>query len=183
MTENSGKFREASSILASRGIRVRQLRRPKLEIQDPKLENIAKYALQTALDQQPRPLLVEDSGLFIEPLNGFPGPYSSHILKTIGLDGILHLLGKRRERHAYFLSAVAYGTLRKRPTIFTGTVRGTISRRIRGTNGFGFDPIFIPTGSTQTFGQASDSFKNTHSHRAKAFVRFANWYRQNGSDR
>jgi len=183
MTENPGKFREASSILASRGIRARQLRRPKLEIQDQKLENIAKYALKAALDQYPGPILVEDSGLFIEPLNGFPGPYSSHTLKTIGLDGILRLLGKRSQRHAYFLSAVAYGTLHIRPRIFTGTVRGTISRRIQGTNGFGFDPIFIPTRSTQTFGQADSSFKNTHSHRAKSFLKFANWYRRNDSGR
>jgi XTP/dITP diphosphohydrolase len=176
MTENPGKFREASSILAPK-IRVRHLRRSKLEIQDDQLENIAKYALMIALEHHKGPIVVEDSGLFIEALKGFPGPFSSHALKTIGLEGILDLLGNRTRRVAYFRSAVAYGSVDFRPRIFTGIVRGSISRRILGRNGFGFDPIFVPTGSHETFGQSQDALKNRRSHRAKAFMKFAAWYR------
>ena len=178
MTENPGKFREASSILAPFRIHVRQLRRSKLEIQDDRLENIAQYALETALERHKGPIVVEDSGLFIKPLKGFPGPYSSHALNTIGLEGILGLLGNRAGRAAYFRSAVAYGSANSQPRIFTGTVRGSISRRILGRNGFGFDPIFIPIGSNQTFGQSQGSLKNRSSHRAKAFLKFAAWLRQ-----
>lgn len=178
MTENPGKFREASSILESRGIRIRQLRRSKLEIQHEKLEKIATYALETALIRHPGPMIVEDSGLFVETLRGFPGPYSSHALQTIGLDGILHLLGDSTRRKAHFRSAVAFGSDKVRPRTFTGIVNGTISRKTLGSNGFGFDPIFIPDGSTLSFGQADSSFKNSHSHRAKAFLKFASWYRR-----
>jgi XTP/dITP diphosphohydrolase len=177
MTENPGKFREASSILTLCGIRVRHLRRSKLEIQADQLENIAKYALKIALEHYDRPIVLEDSGLFIESLKGFPGPFSSHALKTIGLQGILDLLGNRGHRAAYFRSALAYGSVDSRPRVFTGTVRGSISRKILGRNGFGFDPIFVPSGSSQTFGQSQNSLKNQRSHRAKAFLKFAAWYR------
>ena len=183
MTENPGKFREARSILESRGIRTKQLRRSKLEIQDERLEKIAIYALKTALERHPGPMVLEDSGLFIESLHGFPGPFSSQALETIGLDGILHLLGNSRRRRAYFRSAVAFGSNKVQPRAFTGVVNGTISRKILGSNGFGFDPIFIPDGSALSFGQADDSFKNRHSHRAKAFLKFASWYRRNDFDR
>lgn len=180
MTENPGKFREASSILESRGIRIRQLRRSKLEIQDERLEKIATYALKKALEHHPGPMLVEDSGLFIEALRGFPGPFSSHALQTIGLNGILHLLGNSSRRKAYFRSAVAFGSNMGELRTFTGVIKGTISREILGSNGFGFDPIFLPDGSTLSFGQADDSFKNSHSHRAKALLKFASWYRRQG---
>ena len=178
LTENLDKFREASSILAPCRIRVRQLRQSKLEIQDGHLENIAKYALKMALEHHKGPIVVEDSGLFIESLKGFPGPFSSYSLKTIGLAGILDLLGNRARRAALFRSAVAFGSANLQPRIFTGIVRGSISRRILGRNGFGFDPIFVPTGSNQTFGQSEDSLKNRRSHRAKAFLKFATWYWQ-----
>lgn len=178
MTQNTGKFREASSILAPSQIRVRQLKRSKLEIQSDQLENIAKYALNVALEHHEGPIVVEDSGLFIDSLKGFPGPFSSYAVKTIGLKGILDLLEHREHRAAFFRSAVAYGSVDSQTRIFTGIVRGSISRRIQGSNGFGFDPIFVPAGSNQTFGQTPDSRKNRRSHRAKAFLKFATWYRR-----
>lgn len=182
MTENPGKFREVSSILAPSRIRVRQLRRSKLEIQDHRLENIARYALNIALESHKGPIVIEDSGLFIESLKGFPGPFSSYALKTIGLEGILNLLRNRKRRGAYFRSAVAFGSTDLQPRMFTGIVRGSISQRIIGRSGFGFDPIFVPMGSNQTFGQSQDSTKNRSSHRAKAFLKFAAWYRQRELD-
>jgi len=178
MTENPGKFREASSILVSRGIRVNQLKRSKLEIQDERLENIATYALKTALEHHPGPMVIEDSGLFIQTLKDFPGPFSSHALRTIGLNGILNLLRDNTRRKASFRSAVVFGSTTTKPHVFTGIVNGTISRKILGSNGFGFDPIFIPNGSTESFGQSSNAFKNSHSHRAKAFLKFASWYQR-----
>jgi XTP/dITP diphosphohydrolase len=177
MTENLDKFREAKSILDFQGIKIRQFRRAKVEVQDSSLEKIARLAVKTAPVNPPGLLLVEDSGLFIDALGGFPGPFSSYVYKTIGLKGILDLMhGKRRS--AYFQSSIAVGSADLRPRVFTGIVRGSVSRKIAGTAGFGYDPIFVPEGFGETFGQSSEDFKNTNSHRARAFLKFAKWYKQ-----
>jgi len=154
------------------------MRAAKVEIQDPRLENIATFALQTALESQRRLIVFEASGLFIEVLRGFPASYSSFVSATIGLKGILSLLGGSRNRRAYFQSSVALGSPSLEPQLFTGTVRGRISQTILGKSGFGYDPIFIPAGSRKTFGQTSWSFKNRNSHRAAAFQKFAKWFRR-----
>lgn len=182
MTENLDKFLEARSILDSKGIEIRQLKRAKVEIQDSSLENIARHAIETASVEHPGLLLVEDSGLFIDALRGFPGPFSSYVYKTIGLKGILGLMEGRRRR-AYFQTSIAVGSACLRPRTFTGTVRGSISRKIMGSNGFGYDPIFIPEGCDETFGQTSQEFKNKNSHRARAFLKFAKWYKQSRTRR
>ena len=181
MTENQEKFREAKSILESQGIKIRQLKRAKVEIQDPSIEKIARHAIEKASVHHSELLLVEDSGLFIDALRGFPGPFSSYVYETIGLNGILGLL-KGRRRSAYFQTSIAVGSASLRPITFTGLVKGTISREIVGSAGFGYDPIFIPTGFRETFGQTSREFKNSHSHRAKAFLKFAKWYKRLKSD-
>jgi XTP/dITP diphosphohydrolase len=176
LTENDNKFREASSILAPFGLRIQRLDRPKIELQDPRPEIIARFALITALKDHRKPTLVEDSGLFIEALDGFPGPYSSFVYYTIGLQGIIDIMKRYGTRKAYFQSTVAFGSPSIRPRLFTGKVKGRISKEIVGKTGFGYDPIFIPEGSTRTFGQTSQSFKNTRSHRARAFQSFARWF-------
>jgi XTP/dITP diphosphohydrolase len=177
MTENQDKFREAKSILDTQGIKIRQLKRAKVEMQNSSLEKIARFAVNTAPVNPLGLLLVEDSGLFINALGGFPGPFSSYVYKTIGLKGILGLMqGKRRS--AYFQSSIAVGSADLRPRIFTGIVKGYVSRKIAGTAGFGYDPIFVPEGLGETFGQTSEDFKNKNSHRARAFLKFAKWYNQ-----
>jgi len=177
MTENPDKFREAKSILDTQGIRIRQLRRAKVELQDTSLEKIARFAIKSASIDRPGLLLVEDSGLFIDAFGGFPGPFSSYVYKTIGLKGVLGLLHDRR-RSAYFQCSIGAASTTLRPRVFTGIVRGAVSKKIGGTAGFGYDPIFVPKGFNKTFGQTSEEFKNKHSHRAKAFLKFAKWYRQ-----
>src|SRR5438093_6504884 len=134
MTENPDKFREARSILDSQGIKIRQLKRAKVEMQDSSLEKIARFAIKTAPVNPPGLLVVEDSGLFIDALGGFPGPFSSYVYKTIGLKGILGLMDGRR-RSAYFQSSVAVGSDSLRPRVFTGIVRGSISRKVIGSGG------------------------------------------------
>ena len=183
MTENPDKFREAESILASQGIKIQHLKRTKVEVQDPSLEKIARFAVKSAPSHPPGLLVVEDSGLFIDALGGFPGPFSSYVYNTIGLKGILSLMRNQRKRNAYFQTSIAVASTNVPPRVFTGTVRGSVSREIRGTAGFGYDPIFIPEGFRETFGQTKAEFKNETSHRARAFLKFANWYNQSRTRR
>lgn len=121
-------------------------------------------------------MLVEDAGLHVDSLNGFPGVYSAYAFKTIGLAGILKMLGPSSSRGASFVSSVAYCEPEGEPVLFEGSVKGTISRRPRGRRGFGFDPIFVPRGGTKTFGELTLEEKSSVSHRARSMRRFARWY-------
>ena len=109
-------------------------------------------------------------------LGGFPGPYSSYVFNTVGCEGILKLLHSVTERGASFEAAVAYCEPGHRPICFTGSVKGVVTKRARGSNGFGFDPIFVPKGNRRTFAEMSTKEKNLYSHRARAFGKFCKWF-------
>lgn len=173
-TRNKNKYSEAKNILAALGITLKILEADRVEIQADDLEEIAIYSLRN-LESESRPITVEDAGLFIDGLNGFPGPYSSYVLRTIGLEGVLKLMKKVDDRNAKFQSAVAY-KFHNKLRCFLGVVEGEISTEIRGSQGFGYDPIFIPReGDGRTFGEMSPEEKNALSHRARAFRKLGEW--------
>jgi XTP/dITP diphosphohydrolase len=168
VSTNAGKFREVRSILSEYGVTVRWSRRELLEIQADDLESVVGAKL-TAAAARGRRVLVEDSGLFIPALGGFPGVYSAYALHTIGLGGVLQLL-RGRPRGAAFRT-VAGLSLGSRRWMRAGEVRGRIAVGPKGTHGFGYDPIFIADGETRTFGQLAPAEKNRRSHRAQAIHR------------
>src|SRR5207253_7545837 len=135
---NPNTITDAKKIQDDQALQIRQLHRPKVEVQDSSLENIARFPVKTAYVDHTGLLLVEDSGLFIDALRGFPGPFSSYVYKTIGLNGILGLMHGQRKRNAYFQTSIAVASAKVPPRVFTGTVRGSVSREIRGTAGFGY---------------------------------------------
>ena len=137
------------------------------------------HKAQSAFSQCSRPIIVEDDGLFINSLNGFPGPYSSFAYKTIGNKGILNLL--KSERKATFQSVIAYCEKKGDILLFKAAMNGKISRKPMGKR-WGYDPIFIPEGQTKTYAQLDN--KNLVSHRYLAIKKFANWYlhKQESSD-
>lgn len=179
-TKNEGKFREAKLIFESLDLKLTMLDVNKVEIQSDSLEDIASYAARELAEQLNLKVIVEDAGLFIKSLNGFPGPYSAYTFKTIGLNGILKLMGGVSDRYAYFLSIVAFAESEKSVKIFQGKVEGLITYEPRGFEGFGFDPIFQPlNGNGKTFAEMTSEEKNKFSHRAKAFRKLALWIREN----
>ena len=150
----------------------------KEEIQSSRLEEIALHALRR-IDFHDAPFFVEDAGLFVEALNGFPGPYSSYVYKTIGCEGILKLLEGLDNRKAYFLSVVALKAPGLGDVVFNGKVNGIIASEMRGEKGFGFDPIFIPDGCEKTFAEMSIEEKSRYSHRGKALRKMGEWIVKN----
>jgi len=179
VTGNIHKFNEARLVLAEYGIATAMLRIETIEIQDDNIKNIAKASAIDAIKNVQLPLIVEDAGLFIKALKGFPGPYSSYVYRKIGNKGILKLMGNIKKRDAYFLSVIAYHSPEQNsPKCFHGLVKGRISKKERGEGGFGFDPIFEPFNSEdKTFGEMSTAEKNKYSHRALALRKFAEWYK------
>lgn len=176
-TGNDHKIEEAKTALAQYNIEVKKLDEfQKLEIQHPDLGEIASSALVLIVTKTDKAVFVEDSGLFIHQLNGFPGPYSSYVYETIGIEGILKLLEEAKTRKAEFRSSVAFGMNGKWLANFSSATEGTIQMQPRGQNGFGFDPIFVPIWTSKTFAEMELKEKTIYSHRAKAISKLALWY-------
>jgi XTP/dITP diphosphohydrolase len=175
-TGNKNKAREAAEVLAPYGIALEQYNINRVEIQADDPADIAAYSL--SLVNNDLPICVEDAGLSLDRWNGFPGPYSSYVLRRLGNPGILKLMQGEQNRKAHYFSALAYRDETGVHT-FRGAVYGKIAQSIRGTNGFGYDPIFIPTEcDNRTFGELDVHEKNKISHRARAFRALAEWLTQ-----
>lgn len=170
-SSNRHKFEEAKSILAGFGLDLKFYRCSLEEVQDERLEKIARHKAREAYSMISKPVIVEDVGLFISSLKGFPGPYSSYVFDTLGNKGLLKLVS--RDRTARFRSVIAYCGARDRVMLFSSNVRGRIAGREKGSR-WGYDPIFIPEGHSLTYSQIPD--KNLISHRYLALRKFANWY-------
>jgi len=170
VSSNNHKYSEAKKILDSFGINLGFLKSNLEEIQSNSLENIAMVKARDAFSKFKKPLIIEDDGLFIDSIQGFPGPYSSYIFKTIGNKGILNLL--KNNRKATFLSIITYCDKNSLES-FDGKLNGKISKTKKG-KGWGFDPIFIPNNSKKTFAEINN--KNELSHRYKALKKFSKWY-------
>ena len=183
VTSNVHKFQEARRVLSEYKIATAKLKVGAIEIQDDNLKNIAEASVLDAIKNCGFPIFVEDAGLFIEALNGFPGPYSKYVYNTVGIKGILKLMKNIENRDAYFQSVIAFSSPEEQPICFRGKVEGKISLQERGTSGFGYDPIFEPAeGDGRTFAEMTLNEKNGYSHRAEALRKFAEWY-SSGSKR
>ncbi len=178
VTGNRNKYEEAREVLERElppeTLEFHPIEVEKLEIQSERLDKIALFAARHAYSIVRHPLLVEDSGLFVKALRGFPGPYSSYVFEKLGLSGILKLMEDSSDRSAYFETAIAV-IIPPYEKVFKGRVDGIIARQIRGNRGFGFDPIFEPNGAGKTFAEMSISEKNLYSHRSQAFRKLAQW--------
>jgi XTP/dITP diphosphohydrolase len=170
-SSNVHKYEEAKKILAEFGIKLGFFQTELVEIQD---DSLSKIALQKALDAYgkcKKPVIVEDDGLFIDSLSGFPGPFSSYVFKTIGNNGILKLIDDNRD--AQFVSIIAFCDSSNEPMLFGSKVDGTISKNLQGT-GWGYDPIFIPEKQNKTYAELAD--KNKLSHRYESLKKFTDWF-------
>ena len=170
VSSNIHKYQEAKKILDSFGINLGFFKSNLEEIQSNSIKDIALNKAKNAFSKCKKPLIVEDDGLFINSLKGFPGPYSSYVFKTIGNKGILDLL--KQNRTAKFISVITYCD-EKTLKSFNAKLDGTISKNQKG-KGWGYDPIFIPKNSKKTFAELNN--KNELSHRYKALKKFSNWY-------
>lgn len=183
MTGNSGKVREAKHALQPLGFDVVQLQVEGVEITEPQaddLEDVARSKIEQAIPHLPSPhdaLLVEDAGLFVNSLDGFPGVYSAYALKTIGFNGLLNLLKDSNQRSGAF-HAVAALWLDGEVHVSRGICNGEIAMQASGNDGFGFDPVFIPhpiktdgieySTDGKTFADIDLKEKELFSHRRKA---------------
>ena len=173
-TGNSHKVKEARVVLAEYGIDLGHIDVDRIEIQSDDPGEIAVYSL-AQLPDDGKPVAIEDAGFFIDHYGGFPGPYSSYVLEKLDNPGILKLMDGVKDRGAAYHSYVGF-RFGDEAHVFQGTVTGKVANGMRGTKGFGYDPIFIPDeGDGRTFGEMADYEKNAISHRARAFRALGEW--------
>jgi XTP/dITP diphosphohydrolase len=146
------------------------------ELQADDLKTISAYGARWCVYHFNKPVMVDDSGIFIQALNGFPGPYSRYVEDHLGNKKILKLMENEPDRTAVFRTVVGFCEPGGEPFTFTGEVRGTIAFEERGKHGFGYDPIFLYNG--KTFGELEEHKKNSISHRGEAMRKFARWLKE-----
>ncbi|MEM3142689.1 MAG: XTP/dITP diphosphatase [Zestosphaera sp.] len=177
VSRNEGKIREFRDLGLRECVDVVPLSLDKVEIQSDDLTSIALYSAVQASLYLREPFFVEDAGLYIKSLKGFPGPFSSYVYKTIGVEGILKLMSSVSDRTAFFKSVIVLYYPQQGFKVFEGVVYGSISLEARGSGGFGFDPIFVPEGHHKTFAELDLETKNSLSHRGRAFRAMVSWLR------
>lgn len=178
VTSNKHKFLEAKEIAAKLGVEIIHKSVEYREIQSDSLEEIVRLGALESLEKLGLPCFVEDAGLFVESLKGFPGPYSKFAFLTIGNEGILKLMAGVTNRRAEFRSAIGFCRPGDQPRVFVGVCPGRITMEPRGSGGFGFDPIFEPEGGGgKTFSEMSTEEKNSFSHRGRALTAFIKWFK------
>jgi XTP/dITP diphosphohydrolase len=175
VTGNKHKVEEAELAL---GKKLSTVDLDALEIQDEDVAKVSEWTVKWAFSKMLRPCFVEDTGLYIAALNGFPGAYAKYAKNTIGYDGWLRLLEGKADRSAEARTAIAFHDGRA-VHVFVGSVRGSIAAEKRGVHGWGFDPIFIPEGSSKTYGEDIE-FRLSDGHRARAFKKFRAYLEESG---
>lgn len=177
-TTNEGKLVEVRFILGKSGIHLVSLidifgdEVPTVEETGNTFSENAVQKAQYFANKTHLPTLAEDSGLDVSALNGEPGIYSARWQPGSDLDRCQSLLKRMdgiSDRIASFICAVCvFNPSTQVNKTFSGTVEGTIAQTVTGNNGFGYDPIFVPTGYTQSFATLDESIKNGISHRHNA---------------
>ena len=175
-THNKGKFKEIAYLLSKKYKKVSPV---SLKIPSPKetgksFSSNSKLKVNFFSKFVNCPVISDDSGLCIKALKNQPGVYSARLAKKKGsffkaMKYILKKLKTKKDRSAFFVSSLSYKYLNKKIITVEGRVNGTISKKILGKKGFGYDPIFIPSSENKTFGEISKSRKIKIDHRFIAF--------------
>ncbi len=141
----------------------------------------AKIKSLFAFNKLKVPSFADDSGICIEALNWKPNIYSKRFIENFKnkndcLRHIIRKTAKTKKFRAYFKTSISLTLSANYHIIFEGRVDGTISRKIIGKHGFGYDPIFIPNGERKTFAQMKIFEKNLISHRSIALAKLINFF-------
>jgi len=175
-THNNGKFKEIAYLLPKKYRKISPL---KLKIKSPKetgksFKSNARLKVKFFSKFVDYGVISDDSGLCIKALNNRPGIFSARLAKKHGsflkaMKFILKKLKNKKNRAATFICSLSFKDKNGKITTVQGNLKGSISNKIKGKKGFGYDPIFIPKGNDITFGQMSKIKKMKMDHRFLAY--------------
>ncbi len=175
ITSNIGKLNEFRAVLPN--TEIIHNNEDCYEIQADTLEEVVISCIDQLLAKGLNDFILDDSGLFVDSLDGFPGVYSSYVLRTIGNEGLLKLMENVPDRTARFKSCIG-AHIGSHTIIAHGECQGKIDFAQKGNGGFGFDPVFIPDGYDETFAELPLEEKNKISHRGNAIRSFAKQFEE-----
>ncbi len=156
VTGNKAKLINTRNKLAPYDIEVDNIKMDTIEIQADTAEEVAAYSAKYAADLLGKDILKIDSGLYVDSLKGFPGPYTHYCEDTIGNKGLLKMMEGETNRKAEFREALAYCSPGKEPVVFSSITNGTIALEESGEYGWSWDFVFIPDGKDVTLGHFED---------------------------
>jgi XTP/dITP diphosphohydrolase len=177
-SHNSGKVVEIDELLTPYGLDIvgaAALGLPEPEENGDTFEANAALKAHAAAKASGLPALADDSGLVVPALGGAPGIYSARWAGpnkdfAVAMERVRRELGER-DRRAHFVAVLALAWPDGDAALFRGEVHGHLVFPPRGERGFGYDPIFIPDGREETFGEIEPAKKHRISHRARAFAK------------
>lgn len=167
-SSNKGKIEETQKIIGY-SIKIAEINID--EIQSLDLEKIIKDKAEKAFHILEKPLIVDDIGLYIEAWNGFPGPFIRFLNHEGSNSLLLKLMKNEANRSVIARGAIGYHDGRQVYS-FIGEVKGSLAQKPRGKNGWGWDTLFIPEGSSKTYGEMSPDEKVLLNHRTLALKQF-----------
>jgi len=163
ITGNENKFKEVQAMLPE----VKQLKLDLEEIQEIDAHKIIKAKMNQAFKHKKANFIIEDTSLYLNCLNGLPGPLIKWFLETIGINGVYNLTQKLGENKAQAKTIIGYAKSKKEILFFEGIIEGEIVKPSGPTN-FGWNPIFKPKGYNKTFQEMTKEEKNKISMRKLA---------------
>lgn len=156
VTGNDLKVKLAKSIFEKRGVEVIQEDIDTPEIQSLDCKEIADYSSKYACELLNKPVLKNDSGFFIEALDGFPGALAKYAENTIKAEGYIKLLEGKENRKAYWVEVLSYCEPGCDPVSFASYSYGRIANEVHEGQGYDYDKIFIPDNENRTFSEMSE---------------------------
>jgi len=168
ITGNNKKAEEVATITGF-DVSAKNLNIP--EIQSLDVEEVAKAKALSAFKLTNSPVIVDDTGMSIDTLNGLPGVLVAWFLDNLKPEGILKILSGEKNRKASVCTCIAYAD-QTGVFAFTGTIKGKMPESLKEENRFGFDPIFIPDGYDKTYAEMTADEKNEISMRKIALLKF-----------
>jgi XTP/dITP diphosphohydrolase len=144
------------------------------EIQNDDPTIIARASVKEAYQILGAPVIKCESGLHILGLNGFPGPYSNYVERTLGIDGLLQVCAPLASRNAKIYSVIAFCDHQTDSVIFYDEMPGILLREKRGVHGYFFDSIFVPKDYEQSLAEIDDAERWVFWK--GAYEKFAEWY-------
>lgn len=168
VTGNPGKLAEARRILRLVGTELEAVSLDLPEPQSLDMVEIVEAKAAFAWERLRRPLVVEETGLELLAMRGFPGPLVKWMLHAMGAEGVARTALALGEARAVARCALLHFDGHDR-TLAEGETAGTLVLPPRGEGGFGWDPVFLPSGETHAYGELEDAAKDAISHRGRAW--------------
>lgn len=173
VTQSKGKIREIERIV---GYSLQHSEIDLIEIQSVEVEEVVGFKVRLAYERLGRPVMVEDTGLYIKAWEGLPGALIKWFVRCVGEPGICRMMENYSDRTAWAKTVVATYDGCAEPRLYVGRTEGQIAFKPAGTGGFGWDKVFIPDGAAKSFGEMSPEEKDAYSMRRQAFAELMSQY-------